>query len=75
MIYAIDKWLKRKLVDRLKLSPILADECQDISIQEELSICCRWLNNGCPEEHFLSILHIKAINAEEITDALTAYID
>ena len=77
MIDAIDTWLERKLVDSLKLSPffsILEDECQDISTQEELSICCWWSINGCPEEHFLTILHIKSTNAEEITRALNAYI-
>ena len=77
MLDAIDTWLERKLVQSLKLSPffsIMADECQDISTQEELSICCRWLINGCPEEHFLTILHVKSTDAEEITHALTTYI-
>ena len=55
MIEAIDTWLERKLLTSLISSPffsILADECQDICTQEELSICCRWIVNGCPEEHF-----------------------
>ena len=50
---------------------ILADECQDICTQEELSICCRWIVNGCPEEHFLTVLHT---DAEAITDTLTSFI-
>ena len=52
----------------------MADECKDISTQEELSICCRWLVNGCPEEHFLTVLHVKSTDAKEITRALTTYI-
>ena len=30
--------------------------------------------NGCPEEYFLTILHVKSADAEEITRALTTYI-
>ena len=39
MIEAIDTWVERKLLESLKASPffsILADECQDVSTQEEL---------------------------------------
>ena len=45
LIEAIDIWIERKLMCSLQESPnisILADECQDISTQEELSICGRW---------------------------------
>ena len=49
---------------------ILADECQDISTQEELSICGRWLVNGKPEEHFLTILHVRSTDASPIAEAL-----
>ena len=77
MIEAIDTWLTRKLLSSLQSSPffaILADECQDITTQEELSICCRWLVNGCPEEHFLTVLHVKSTDAETISAALTSFI-
>ena len=39
MIETIDTWVERKLLESLKVSPffsILADECQDLSAQEEL---------------------------------------
>ena len=42
LIEAIDIWIERKPMCSLQESPyfsILADECQDISTQEELSIC------------------------------------
>ena len=76
MIEAIDTWLERRLLESLKSSSffsIMADECKDISTQEELSICCRWLVNGCPEEHFLTVLRVKSTDAKEITRALTTY--
>ena len=44
LIEAIDTWIQRRLMSSLKSSPffsLLADECQDVSTQEELSICCR----------------------------------
>ena len=44
LIEAIDIWIKRKLTCSLQESPyfsILANECQDISTREELSICGR----------------------------------
>ena len=76
LIEAIDTWLERRLLQSLKSSQcftIMADECQDISLQEELSICVRWLVNGCPEEHYLTILHVKATDAEAITAEITSY--
>ena len=53
---------------------ILADECQDISTQEELSICGRWLVNGKPEEHFLKVLHVRSTDAGTITEALQSFL-
>ena len=46
LIDAIYIWIERKLMGSCQESPyfsILADECQDISTQEELSLCGRWL--------------------------------
>ena len=78
MIDSIDTWLKRRLLRSLTSSSffsILADECQDICTQEELSICGRWIVNGRPEEHFLSILHVKSTNAATITEAITSFLN
>ena len=77
MIEAIDTWVERKLLESLKANPffsILADECQDISTQEELSIHFRWIVNGCPKEHFMTILHVKSTDADTITKAITSYL-
>ncbi len=73
LIEAIDIWIERKLICSLQESPyfsILTDECQDISTQEELSICGRWLVNGKPEEHFLMVLHVHSRDASTIAEAL-----
>ncbi len=76
MIDAINSWLEMRLLKSLNSSPffsVMADECQDICTQEELSICCRWIVNGSPEEHFLTVLHVKATTAEAITEAITSF--
>ncbi|XP_064386984.1 zinc finger MYM-type protein 1-like [Halichondria panicea] len=77
LIEAIATWLRRKLLKSLRESPffsILADECEDISTQEELSICCRWIVDGQAEEHFISVLHVLACDAETITEAIESFI-
>ena len=78
LLEALDTWLERKQLQSLRSSPyfsILADECQDISTHEELSICCRWIVDGYPEEHFLDILHIEDVDAASITQALTSFME
>ena len=69
LIEAINIWIERKLICSLQESPyfsILANECQDISTQEELSTCGRWLINGKPEEHLLTVLHVRSTDAGTI---------
>ena len=51
----------------------MADECTDLTTIEELTICCRWVENGVPEEHFIEILPLKKANAESIYSALVEY--
>ena len=53
---------------------ILADECQDISTLEELSICGRWLVNGKPVEHFLTLFLVCTTDAGTITEALQTFL-
>ena len=78
LLVAIDSWIDSNLVISLQASQyftIMADECEDISTQEELSICCRWAVDGHAEEHFMTILHIKSLDAEFITAAITAFVE
>ena len=75
LIVAID--IERKLMCSLQESPhfsTLADECQNISTQEELSICGRRLVNGTPEEHFLRVLHVRSTDAGTIAEALQSFL-
>ena len=46
---------------------ILADECEDISTKEEVTICFRWIRNGKPKEYFVNMLQVKALDAATIT--------
>ena len=48
----------------------MADECTDIATIEELSICCRWVENGEPVEHFLEIIPLKRSDAQSIYSIL-----
>ena len=43
---------------------IMADECTDVTTIEELTSCCRWVESGVPEEHFIEIFPLKKANAE-----------
>ena len=49
--------------------------CKDISTAEELSICCRWITNGKPEEHFVTLLHITATDSATISNAICSYLE
>ena len=78
LVEAIDTWawLDMKLTESLRRSPyffVLADECEDISTTEELSICCRWIVNGKPEEHFLIVFHITALDAATISEKISRF--
>ena len=78
LLEAIDTWLDRKLMESLRSSPyfsVLADECVDISTTEELSICCRWIVNGKPEKHFVTVLHISNLDAATISDAICSLLE
>ena len=37
---------------------IMADECTDVATIEEMSMFCRWEEDGVPEEHFFEIVHL-----------------
>ena len=52
---------------------IMDDECTDVTTIEELTICCRWVESGVPEEHFIEILPLKKANAESIYSELVEY--
>ena len=66
-------WVEEFLLKRLHQASclsIMADKCTDVATIEEMSVFCRWEEEGSPEEHFLEIVHLKQANAESIYSAL-----
>lgn len=62
---------------RLKQSlyfSILTDESTDIASKEEFLICGRWLEKGKPVEHFLGMLHVKIVDAENIIKSILQFL-
>ena len=72
-VEAIGLWVEEALVKRIQQAPfysLMADECTDISTVEELSIFCRWVEDGVPVEHFLEIVRLKKADAKTIYSSL-----
>lgn len=59
-----------KRLQKASYYSIMADECTDITTIEELSVFCRWEEDGVPEEHFLEIIPLRNTDAESIHSAL-----
>ena len=52
-IEAIGTWVDEFQLKLLHKAPFfMADECTDITTIEELSVFCRWVEDGEPVEHF-----------------------
>ena len=72
-IEVIDIWIKRKLMCCLQESPyfsILADEFQASVLRRSYPS----LLNGKPEEHFLTVLHVRSKDAGTIAEALQSFL-
>ena len=48
----------------------MEDECTDITTIEELSVFCRWVEDGEPVEHFFFFLPLKKADAQSIYSSL-----
>ena len=73
-IQALGTWTEESLLKKLKKVPffsLMGDECTNVSVIEELSIFCRWEENGVAFESFLKIIPLKRTNAETIYTAIT----
>ena len=56
-----------KLLHKVPFFSVMADECTDITTIEELSVFCRWVEDGKPVEHFFfEILPLKKTVAQSI---------
>ena len=72
-VEAIGVWVEELQVNRVRNAPffsLMADECVDVANIEELSVYCRWVENGVPVEHFMEILPQKKTNAQSIYSVL-----
>ena len=72
-IQALATWTEELLLRKLQNVPfysIMADECTDVSVIEELSIFCHWEEDGMAKESFLKILPLKQTNAGSISMAI-----
>ena len=72
-VEALGTWVDESLLARLQnvlYFSLLADECTDITTIEELSVVCRWVENGLPVEHFINIIPLKKANAQTIYETL-----
>ncbi len=61
-VEALGTWVEECILKRLQKAQyysIMADECTDIACIEELSVFCRWEENGVVKEHFLEIIHLQ----------------
>ena len=65
--------MEESLLNRLRQAPfysLMADECTDITTVEEMSIYCRWVEDGLPVEHFIHIIPLERADAKAIYTAL-----
>ena len=70
---ALRTWVEEfllKCLHQASCFSIMADECKDVATIEEMSVFCRWEEEGSLEEHFLETVHLKQTNAESIYSTL-----
>ena len=75
-VNALGTWVEESLLRWLHKPPffnIMTDECTDVTTVEELTICCRWVRSGVPEEPSIEILPLKKANADGIYSALVEH--
>ena len=56
-VNALGTWVEESLLKQLHKASfsIMADEGTDVTTIKELTICCRWVERGVLEEHFIDI--------------------
>ena len=73
-IEALGTWAEEesllKHLHQAPFSSIMADECTNDSTVVELSLFCRWIENGEHTEHFIDLLPMERTDAESIYSAL-----
>ena len=72
-VEVLGTWVDESLLARLQNAryfSLLADESTDITTIEELSVVCRWVENGLPVEHFIKIIPLKKGDAQTIYETV-----
>ena len=72
-VEALGKWVEKSVLKRLQKASyynIMADECTDITTTEELSVFCRWEEDGSPVESFVELVPLTKADAESISTVL-----
>ena len=70
---AIGVWVEEFQVSQVSNAPffsLMAEECLDVANIEELSVYCRWVENGIPVEHFMEIFQLKKTDTQSIYSVL-----
>ena len=75
LLGALLKHWVRIWVERSQFYSLMADECTDITTIKELSIFCRWVEDGRPVEHFLGIVPLTRANAASIHSTLIKFLE
>ena len=78
LVDLMSKQVLSKLMLDIKKSPfysIIADEYNDISNKEQLSLCIRWVHPETFEvfEHFVGFYQIRDIKSDTIVEAIKIY--
>ena len=58
---------------RGKKFSLLADESTDTANRSQLSIFCRWNNNGIVGDHYMGLVHLERARAEDILQAIETF--
>ena len=73
LLSASAKWLQEKLLSAVRSSPaiaLMADESTDIRVRNEMSICCRYIEDGKAVERFICLQRLKDTTANTISTAV-----
>ena len=66
----VEQSLKR--IQMASVFSVMADECTDITVVKELSVFCRWEEDGTPVQCHVDIVPLKKADAESIYVALSS---
>jgi hypothetical protein len=53
---------------------IIVDEARDASCTEQMSICIRYVKDGCVQEHFLRFIDVHELNATSLSSTIIDFL-